>query len=65
MTQKELVRRFAIEFAYWLDKSCIKDLDGWFIIGDTLEDTNTTCFKVDELYDYWIENVFLPIIEGK
>ena len=65
LTTREIARIVAIEFAHWLTRSCIRDLQGYFIIGDTIQDTDTTCFQVDELFDYWLDNVYLARIDAR
>lgn len=44
-------RRLAIAFAEWIDEECFKSFQGYIIHGDE----SGFEYKLDELFDYWIE----------
>ena len=60
METKELVRRIAIEYAHFLTTKCFYNIKGYMMYDqiklDETRDDNE--YQVDELYDYWIENIF-------
>lgn len=57
---KQLVRYISILFAKWIDEECVKSFKGNFITPNPFETVpNYTEFELDELYDYWLENIYL------
>lgn len=59
MEKKQLVRTIAIKFAEFLTNECFFNITGYMmhdqLTGDEKTDHNE--YQVDELFDYWIENV--------
>lgn len=59
MNIKEYTRVIAIEFAYWLENNTFKDFHGYSFILSLEEGMDGNEYQLDELYDYWIENIYL------
>ena len=65
MLPKEMIRHVSIEFAYWLRNNTIKTYNGYRFNVDFksgMLDKNE--YQEDELYDYWIDAIYLPSIES-
>jgi hypothetical protein len=58
MEPKEIIRRLAIEFAYWIETDCFYNIKGYIIRSNLSEPLDDNEYQLDELYDYWIENVY-------
>lgn len=60
METREVIRIVAVEFAYWLRRKTIRIGEGYRFHVDIKNcklDRNE--YLEDELFDYWIENVYL------
>lgn len=54
-------KRLAVEFAYWIERNCIMNFEGYFIRPEKLTDKlDPTEYQLDELFDYWHENIYKP-----
>ena len=59
MTPKEIIRTISIKFAHFLTTECFYNINGYMIYPDELEDKlDNNEYEIDELYDYWIDNVY-------
>lgn len=60
METKEIIRTIAIEYAHFLTTQCLYNIKGYImkeqITMDEKQDNNE--YEVDELFDYWIENIY-------
>lgn len=65
METRDIARVIAIEFAYWLRHNTVRHYHGY---GFHVDIKNCTLdrneYQEDELYDYWIENVYLKRLEA-
>jgi hypothetical protein len=62
MEFREYGRIVAIEYAHFLTTQCFYNIKGYMMhdqikLDDTRDDNE---YQVDELYDYWFENIYLP-----
>jgi hypothetical protein len=59
------MREIAIAFATFLTDDCFFNIRGYMMHDQLTLDENSDHneYQVDELFDYWIENVYNKIIE--
>ncbi len=61
MNPKEIIRTVSIAFAEFLTDECIYNLTGYYLpdqlTPEGKEDDKE--YQVDEVYDYWFENIYL------
>lgn len=50
-------KKVAVSFAEFLQESCIRGCGG-YLLDELLDEYVDTVFEIDELYDFWIENIF-------
>ena len=59
MENKEQIRNIAIAFAEFLTHECFQSGLGYVICPEPNEPLDQNEYEIDELYDYWLENIFL------
>lgn len=57
---KEEYKLIAIAFAEFLENECIQSFKG-YILTNNVTPYDSTEFQLDELYDYWFDNIFKPL----
>ena len=55
-TKQKVLKEISIAFAEFLDDDCIRSFEGW-LLRDQFTEYDATEFQLDELYDYWRENI--------
>lgn len=59
MNGKEIIRTVSIEFANFLTEECYYNIVGYCMYDFDAKETDKNEYQIDELFDYWFENIYL------